>query len=67
VIVAILYYEYLLTLAAEVSHIWPQPISLNIFLFFLNRYLAVFGNIIATVIIFTDIGPSEKVRHQSDP
>ncbi len=62
-----LYYDYLLTLTAEVSHIWPQPISLNIFLFFLNRYLAVFGNIVVTVILFTDIGHSDKVRHQSDP
>jgi hypothetical protein len=62
-----LYYDYFLTLAAEVSHIWPQPISLNIFLFFLNRYLAVFGNIVVFVIVFMDIGHSDKVRHQSDP
>src|SRR6266404_5478142 len=44
---AILYYDYVLTFSREVEYFWPKSyrtswISL---LFFLNRYLAIFGNI----------------------
>lgn len=56
------YYDYLLTFAAEVTHVWPQPISVNTFLFFLNRYFSVSGNIVASVLIFTHLGDSAEVR-----
>ena len=58
----ILYYDYLLTFSAEVSYIWPQPISLNILLFYLNRYIAFASKIIPLIILFSNIGYSEEVR-----
>lgn len=58
---AILYYDYMLTFPAEVSHIWPQPISWNTFLFYSNRYIAFAAKIISSILIFSDIGHSEGV------
>lgn len=50
--ITLYYYDYILTFGAEVSHVWPQPISLNTFLFFCNRYFAFSGNIVAAVLLF---------------
>src|ERR1700730_15316838 len=58
---AILYYDYILTFSAEVSHIWPQPISWNTFLFYSNRYIAFATKIISATLIFSNIGHSEGV------
>lgn len=56
------YYDYLLTFAAEVSHIWPQPISVNTFLFFLNRYFSFLGNVAASLLLYAKLGNPEQVR-----
>ncbi|KAF8480229.1 hypothetical protein DFH94DRAFT_830774 [Russula ochroleuca] len=58
--IMLFYYDYLLTFAAEVSHVWPQPISVNTFLFFLNRYFSVCGNIVAAFLLFADLGNSNQ-------
>lgn len=45
---AILYYDYALTFAREVEHFWPSPYRTGSWvsvIFFLNRYLAIFGHI----------------------
>ncbi|KAI0250885.1 hypothetical protein BJV78DRAFT_1216044 [Lactifluus subvellereus] len=44
---AILYYDYALTLSREVEFFWPpyNPIGWVSFLFFLNRYVPIFGHI----------------------
>ena len=42
---AILYFEYLLTLEAELETFWRRGVSLPKLGFFLNRYLAVLGHI----------------------
>ena len=60
--VAILFYDYLLTFSAEVSYIWPQPLSLNTSLFYLNRYISFVGNIATPILLFSDIGYSAEVR-----
>jgi hypothetical protein len=60
--VAIFFYDYLLTFPAEVSYIWPQPISLNTTLFYLNRFISFVGNIATLIIFFSGISDSEEVR-----
>ena len=62
VVAVLFYYDYLLTFAAEVSHIWPQPISVNTFLFFLNRYFSFLGNIAASLLLYAKLGNPEQVR-----
>ncbi|KAI0305341.1 hypothetical protein B0F90DRAFT_1703614 [Multifurca ochricompacta] len=53
--ISLLYYDHILTLPAEVSHIWSQAISPNTFLFLLNRYTAFLGNIAVSVIFFSNL------------
>jgi len=53
------YYDYLLTLGAEVSHVWPQPITWHGSLFYLNRYLGISSNLAAAFIYFT-VRPSQE-------
>ena len=60
--VAILFYDHLLTFSAEVSYIWPEPISLNTFLFYLNRYISFVGNIATLIIFLSDFGHPAEVR-----
>jgi len=50
--VAILYYDHLLTLGAEVVYIWSRPKTLSSYWFFLNRYLAFSSSIPITVFYF---------------
>jgi hypothetical protein len=57
--VAFYYYDFALTLAAEVAHVWPQPISMNTFLFFSNRYVSFSGNIVVFILLFTPLVDSE--------
>src|SRR5229473_2914115 len=52
---ALYYYDFILTFAAEVSYIWPQPISVNTVLFFCNRYISFFGNIVAGILLSTHL------------
>ncbi|KAI0293949.1 hypothetical protein BC826DRAFT_1104840 [Russula brevipes] len=54
----VLYYDHLLTFGREVSHIWPQPTSINTLLFFFNRYVAFIGNIGAAVLLLAGLGDS---------
>lgn len=62
VTVALLYYDYILTFPAEVSHMWSQPISANALLFLLNRYVALLGNIVVLMGLSGRI--REAVRQQ---
>jgi hypothetical protein len=48
--IGILYYDYLLTLEAEVKLIWGRRKMFNAYWFFANRYLAFFAHIVLTVI-----------------
>ncbi|KAF8072079.1 hypothetical protein FPV67DRAFT_1483847 [Lyophyllum atratum] len=41
----ILYYDYALTLPAEVQRFWSSPLSWAPSFFYVNRYLALFGHI----------------------
>lgn len=45
--IAILYYDYMLTLSREVEYFWPNPYRTGWVssIFFLNRYFAIFGHI----------------------
>ncbi|KAI0284588.1 hypothetical protein BGY98DRAFT_523966 [Russula aff. rugulosa BPL654] len=52
---AFYYYDFALTFAAEVAHVWPQPISMNTFLFFSNRYVSFSGNIVVFILLFTPL------------
>lgn len=45
VVLAILYYDYALTLSTEVERFWRRPWSLVSFGFYLNRYLSLLGHI----------------------
>lgn len=41
----VLYYDYFLTLGAEVQYFWGRKFSLSTFLFFAPRYLILIGGI----------------------
>jgi Family of unknown function (DUF6533) len=60
---AILYYEYALTLPREIQYLWPPHNKLGWFTItcLLNRYLAVLGHIPAVVSYF--LSGSKTVRH----
>ncbi|TFK31908.1 hypothetical protein BDQ12DRAFT_671501 [Crucibulum laeve] len=45
---AILYYDHLITLGNEINYLWRRPRRAGAYWFFLNRYLAFFGNVIVT-------------------
>ncbi|KAH9171084.1 hypothetical protein EDB89DRAFT_1974095 [Lactarius sanguifluus] len=62
--IAVLYYDHVLTFPAEVSHVWSQPISVNMLLFLLNRYVAFLGNVAVPLIGFSGL-ISLTVRRQS--
>ncbi|KDQ60383.1 hypothetical protein JAAARDRAFT_32780 [Jaapia argillacea MUCL 33604] len=49
VAISILYYDHLLTFGQEVNQIWREKTSRS-FWFFLNRYLAFFGNIVVSTV-----------------
>ncbi|KIK61901.1 hypothetical protein GYMLUDRAFT_42322 [Collybiopsis luxurians FD-317 M1] len=54
-----MYWDHLLTLADEVQYLWKRPVRASTVLFFLNRYLAVLGNIVVTVsLLSTDLPES---------
>ena len=58
VIEAILFYDYLLTVAREIEHVWNRArFSLAAFLFFINRYLSLFGTIIVVLEYFQHHSP----------
>ena len=60
---AILYYDYALTLSAEIKHFWPPAnrVGWPSFIFFLNRYAALFGHIPIVFEIFM-YPRNQKVR-----
>ncbi|KAF8055681.1 hypothetical protein FPV67DRAFT_804090 [Lyophyllum atratum] len=45
IFLVILYYDYTLTLPAEVQRFWSSPLSWAPSFFYVNRYLALFGHI----------------------
>ncbi|KAA1473126.1 hypothetical protein DENSPDRAFT_779191 [Dentipellis sp. KUC8613] len=57
---ALLYYDYFLTLPAEVSRIWSRPTSRAALWFFINRYIPFFGDIAVSVFSFTNLASSDK-------
>lgn len=56
------YWDHLITFDAEIEYLWKQPKTPSARLFFLNRYLAFFGNICVTVLVFTTISVT-SCRH----
>lgn len=54
VVLAILYYDYFLTFAAELRLIWPphNPLSLPTILYLVTRYLVVGGYVVEVLRIF---------------
>lgn len=56
------YFDHFITFDAEIEYLWKQPKTPSARLFFLNRYLAFFGNICVTVLVFTTISVT-SCRH----
>ncbi|KAJ7638362.1 hypothetical protein FB45DRAFT_902606 [Roridomyces roridus] len=52
-----LYWDHLLTLGDEVRYIWNKRKTPSSYFFFVNRYLAVFGNVVVAVYSFVDVPP----------
>lgn len=53
-----LFYDYLLTLAAEMDYFWRQPhFNLSSVLFIANRYIALSIHILVTTQVFTNVKP----------
>ncbi|KAI3615673.1 hypothetical protein WG66_011890 [Moniliophthora roreri] len=59
--ISFLYYDHILTFGDEVKHIWKRAKIQSSYWFFLNRYLAFFGNISVTVLGFTSLDASVLV------
>ncbi|EJF59252.1 hypothetical protein DICSQDRAFT_65360, partial [Dichomitus squalens LYAD-421 SS1] len=59
---ALLYYEYVLTLPLEVERYWHSAWSCASVLFFLNRYLTIFGHI-PVVVEFFGVFPQPVCLH----
>ncbi|KIK52288.1 hypothetical protein GYMLUDRAFT_969754 [Collybiopsis luxurians FD-317 M1] len=58
----VLYYDHLLTLESEIRLLWKRPKNAGVYVFFLNRYIAFFGNIVAAFSLFsTSLTPSRSV------
>ncbi|KAF8177084.1 hypothetical protein K438DRAFT_1978734 [Mycena galopus ATCC 62051] len=53
-----LYYDHLLTFGDEVRYIWNKPKTPSAYCFFLNRYLAAFGDVAVTVFSYHKIPES---------
>lgn len=61
-----LYYDHFLTFDGEVEFIWKRRKSHSSLWFFLNRYLAFFGNLVVTVVGLTALSLSDtSCRHYS--
>ncbi|KAF8155293.1 hypothetical protein K438DRAFT_1987014 [Mycena galopus ATCC 62051] len=53
-----LYYDHLLTFGDEVRYIWNKPKTPSAYCFFLNRYLAAFGDVAVTVFSYHKVPES---------
>ncbi|KAL7278595.1 hypothetical protein ACG7TL_007596 [Trametes sanguinea] len=58
---AILYYDFVLTIPQEIERFWSRKLSWPSFLFFLNRYLSVIGHI-PVIIEFFGVIPESRCR-----
>ncbi|KII83335.1 hypothetical protein PLICRDRAFT_450367 [Plicaturopsis crispa FD-325 SS-3] len=57
-----LYYDQLLTLPAEIAHIWTTPRSVSSILFLSNKWLGLIGNLVVAAVTFMRFPPEECVR-----
>lgn len=48
--ITLLYYDWLVTLPAEIAHVWRRPLGASSGWFLLNRYLSVLGNVAVSVV-----------------
>ncbi|KAG2125040.1 hypothetical protein DEU56DRAFT_586503 [Suillus clintonianus] len=55
---SILMYDHIMTLTEEIAFIWCRPKALSSILFLLNRYVALLGNIYASLFYFLHISSS---------
>ena len=62
--VVILYYDHLITLSTEISHMWSCPPSKPSMLFFLHRYVQFIGHIAVLIYALGNLVPGEKVGLQ---
>ncbi|KAF7343235.1 hypothetical protein MVEN_01754900 [Mycena venus] len=53
-----LYWDHLLTFGDEVRYIWSKPKTASAYCFFLNRYLAAFGDLAVTVFYYHEVPQS---------
>ncbi|TBU49038.1 hypothetical protein BD309DRAFT_986847 [Dichomitus squalens] len=61
---AILYYDYVLTLPREIEHFWKRAkFSLAASLFVLNRYLGLFGTVLVVIEYFLHLAPHLQTYH----
>ncbi|EIW77347.1 hypothetical protein CONPUDRAFT_84465 [Coniophora puteana RWD-64-598 SS2] len=63
----ILCYDHLMTFAEEIAYIWRRPFTTSSILFFLNRYVGLFGNAAALAALFVSATSScqqWKLYHQ---
>ncbi|KAF9041519.1 hypothetical protein BJ165DRAFT_290706 [Panaeolus papilionaceus] len=55
--ISCLYYDHLLTSGREVEFLWKKTKNRSAYWFFLNRYIAFFGNIAVSVLGWIDLSP----------
>ncbi|KAK6992641.1 hypothetical protein R3P38DRAFT_2802204 [Favolaschia claudopus] len=59
---AVFYYDYLLTFGTEVSRYWGTRLTWASFLFYLNRYVSLFGTIPVILQFFWEADSSDKSK-----
>ncbi|KIK75961.1 hypothetical protein PAXRUDRAFT_835510 [Paxillus rubicundulus Ve08.2h10] len=53
----ILAYDHIITIAEEITFVWRRPKRASSILFFLNRYLGLFGNAAAVAVSLAPLSP----------
>lgn len=56
-----LIYDHIITIGDEINYFWRRPITQSSVWFFLNRYVAFFGNIVAVTLEWVDFPPEKRL------
>ncbi|KAF8799570.1 hypothetical protein BYT27DRAFT_7201457 [Phlegmacium glaucopus] len=61
--ISCLYYDHFVSFDQEIDYLWTRPRSQSSYWFFLNRYFAFFGNLVVTILGFSDLSAQVCKRY----
>ncbi|KAF8957384.1 hypothetical protein BDZ97DRAFT_108688 [Flammula alnicola] len=61
--ISLLYYDHAITSNQEIEYLWRRPKNRSSYWFFVNRYLAFFGNIAVSILGFTTLSSQVCKRY----